>query len=239
MLVFAGTAGGAGYGLTRAERGDLPLLATETDGRWDYPELTLPKLPHGAPEPLDSDANPAAVHHADLRELLLPLPEGGKADPEVAVEDGWVTPKEFAEVYAKDERDTVVQALTDDAVRHIAARAWVMPDGTRTRIYLLQFNTGALADHFYDQTLSDGVNGGRELAEAPATVLDESWPENTGIDGVDLYVYDEEKPYGERHARQAYVVAGDTVALILQAHEGGAAKVPFQQTLILQHQLLG
>ncbi|MFC7218660.1 hypothetical protein ACFQLX_10845 [Streptomyces polyrhachis] len=242
-LLFTGTATGIGYALTHTERSDLPLLATESDGRWDYPGLKLPALPHGAPAPLDDKANPAGIHHVtDLRRLLLPQPAGAKPDTDAAaakIKDGWISPADFTAVYAKDEREAVRQMLTDDAVRHVAARAWTMPDGTRTGIYLLRFNTGALAGHFYDEVLTGGVSAGRELAEAPNTVLDESWPTKARLDGVDLYVYDEEKPYGATHARQAYVVAGDTIALVVQSRAGGAAKVPFQQTLALQQQLLG
>ncbi|MEV6106820.1 hypothetical protein AB0M28_19195 [Streptomyces sp. NPDC051940] len=239
VVVLAGVAGGVGYGITKAERNDLPLLSTKSDGRWDYPELKLPALPHGAPKPLEAGPNPAAVHYADLRKLLLPLPADGKEDPSVKIKDGWISSADFATVYAEDDRSTVRQALRDDAVRHIAARAWTMPDGTRTQIYLLQFNTGALADHYYDEVLSGGISAALELEAAPNTVLDESWPASARLDGVDLYVYDEEKPYGKTHARQAYVVAGDTIGLVVQEKADGAAKVPFQQTVILQHQLLG
>ncbi|MEU1087206.1 hypothetical protein ABZ401_10280 [Streptomyces sp. NPDC005892] len=44
----------------------------------------------------------------------------------------------------------------------------------------------------------------------------------------------------QEHVRVAYVIAGDTLALVEQSRGGGeAAKVPFQQTLILQDQLSG
>ncbi|GAA3372817.1 hypothetical protein GCM10020367_29940 [Streptomyces sannanensis] len=52
-------------------------------------------------------------------------------------------------------------------------------------------------------------------------------------------VYVEPKPYGAEQTRLAYLRAGDTVALIAQTRKGGAALVPFQQTVVLQNQLLG
>jgi hypothetical protein len=39
--------------------------------------------------------------------------------------------------------------------------------------------------------------------------------------------------------RQAYLTAGDVLALIVQERPGTVPDVPFQQTVILQSQLLG
>ncbi|MFB0620940.1 hypothetical protein [Streptomyces sp. AGS-58] len=50
--------------------------------------------------------------------------------------------------------------------------------------------------------------------------------------------YAERKPYGAERVRQAYLAAGDTVAIITQAREGGADAVPFRQTVTLQTELL-
>ncbi|GAA2410392.1 hypothetical protein GCM10010433_06430 [Streptomyces pulveraceus] len=54
-------------------------------------------------------------------------------------------------------------------------------------------------------------------------------------------MYDEVKPYGGARVRQGYVVAGDTLALVVQSREGKESTpgVPFHQTVILQNQLLG
>lgn len=72
-LAFGVLGTGTAFGIASMERTDVPGLATEGDGRWDYPELTLPALPAGSPRPF-SPGNPAEIHHADLRELLLPAP---------------------------------------------------------------------------------------------------------------------------------------------------------------------
>ena len=51
--------------------------------------------------------------------------------------------------------------------------------------------------------------------------------------------YVEAKPYGAEQVRQAYLSAGDVYAVILQSRAGTAEAVPFQQTVVLQSQLLG
>lgn len=79
VLVFGAAGAGTAYGITEMERTDVPGLATEDDGRWDYPALALPALPADKPRPY-SDGNPSEIHHADLRELLLPAPAGVKVD---------------------------------------------------------------------------------------------------------------------------------------------------------------
>lgn len=60
-------------GITALDRNDVPGLATESDGRWEYPELRLPALPVDRPRPF-TDGNEGEIHYADLRELLLPAP---------------------------------------------------------------------------------------------------------------------------------------------------------------------
>ena len=52
VLVLGGLGTGTALGITSMERTDVPGLATEGDGRWDYPELSLPALPAGSPAPV-------------------------------------------------------------------------------------------------------------------------------------------------------------------------------------------
>ncbi|MFW6695186.1 hypothetical protein [Streptomyces sp. MAR4 CNX-425] len=238
VLLLAGAAFGSAYAVTGAERGDLPGLATEGDGRWDYPELELPALPAGKPPPF-APANGGEVHHADLRELLLPAPEGAGDDDGLKTEDGWLATADFVSGYVEEERTELRRALRDEAVRHIAATGWTMPDDTRVRIFLLQFNTGSLAAHFYDQQLAGGISTARDLTGAPEVLVDENWSDEDKLPEVELYVYDEAKPRGKEHVRQAYLVAGDTVGLVTVAAPKEAPLIPFQQTLALQQQLLG
>ncbi|MFE6666849.1 hypothetical protein ACFVFH_25200 [Streptomyces sp. NPDC057697] len=235
-VVLGGLGAGTAFGITSMERTDVPGLATESDGRWEYPALSLPALPAGSPRPY-SDGNTAEIHHADLRRLLLPAPVGATVDKEL--DGGWVSAERYLSEYVKDGRSDVAQTLKDSAPRHIAARGWTMPDGTSTRIYLVQFNSTAFAQDFMDST----SGGGSEvpLVGAPVAVLDEGWNGGGKVPGTSSYVYDEAKPYGEARVRQGRVVAGDTLALIVQSRkgEGSTPRVPFHQTVILQNQLLG
>lgn len=239
VAAFGVFCAGTAYGITRMERHEVPGLATENDGRWEYPELTLPALPSGSPRPFTS-GNIAEIHHADLRDLLLPAPEGAKEDEGLpSPKGGWVTIEDYTGLYGKDDGEALRQRLVDDAVRHIAARGWTMPDGTRTSVHLLRFNSGTAAHYFHAEALAGGTTPGMDLAEAPESVLDEEWPIHARPENVLVYSYDEAKPRGKTHTRHAYLLAGDTLALVVQSREGTAPAVPYWQTVILQAQLLG
>ncbi|MFJ9022440.1 hypothetical protein ACIRPU_21100 [Streptomyces sp. NPDC102259] len=240
VTVFAALGAGTAYGIASVERTDVPGLATESDGRWAYPEITVPPLPSGSPRPFDTK-NWAQSHYADLRALLLPAPEGATDDKTLRGADGWLPTKDFLTVFeAKEDRDDVGQLLTDYGLRHIAARGWTTPDGTDTRVYLLQFDTGTVADKLYGELTTYGapLHAVRGATEAE---FDDEYPTAADFDSMSVmrYSYDEVKPYGAEHLRQAYLRAGDVVALVLQSRKGTAAAVPFQQTVTLQSQLLG
>jgi endonuclease YncB( thermonuclease family) len=238
-VVFAAVGTGAAYGITSMERTDVPGLATESDGRWDYPELVLPPLPEGSPAPFAED-NPAGAHYADLRELLLPAPKGATADKGLAGDkNGWLPKKTFLAAFEKDDREDLSQLLVDNGLRHIAARGWTMPDGTRTEIYLLHFNTAEqLEAGVWDEFTPFGEPGFLP-AGTEAWKDDDSYPAKAEIRDVVTTLYTEDKPYGDGQSRQAYLSAGDTLAVITQTGKGTAPAVPFQQTVALQSQLLG
>lgn len=239
VLVFAAAGASTAYGITRMERTDVPGLATEPDGRWTYPEITKPPLPAGSPAPF-TEGNAASVHHADLRELLLPAPRGASADDTLDGRQGWLPTKDFLSVYeSAGDRETVRQLLTDHGLRHIAARGWTTPDGTRTRVYLLQFESGQVTDTLQEEDFTSYDSPHHALRGAVLVHNDEAFPSAAEVENVRHYVYDEAKPYGAEHIRQAYLVAGDVMGLVVQSRKGGAAAVPFQQTVILQSQLLG
>ncbi|MFD9393934.1 hypothetical protein ACFWBB_25320 [Streptomyces sp. NPDC060000] len=238
VTVFATLGAGTAYGITRMERTDVPGLATGSDGRWAYPEITRPPLPSGSPRPFDTK-NWAMAHYADLRGLLLPAPEGATDDKALRGADGWLPTKDFLNVFeAKEDRDQVGQLLTDNGLRHTAARGWTTPDGTGTRVYLLQFDTGTVADRVYGKLTSYGgpLYAVRGATEAQ---FDDEYPTAADPGSLIRYSYDEVKPYGAEQLRQAYLRAGDVIALVLQSRKGTAEAVPFQQTVTLQSQLLG
>ncbi|MFD9425219.1 MULTISPECIES: hypothetical protein [unclassified Streptomyces] len=237
VLVLGSVGTGTALGLASMERTDVPGLATEGDGRWDYPTLSLPALPAGSPRPF-SDGNPAEVHHADLRKLLLPAPAGATADKKLTGD--WVPTGQFLAEFREDKRDALSQLLKDSALRHIAARGWTMPDGTVSRTYLLRFNSAGFAGALRDD-LYVGVSAGIPIAGTDVMELDESWNAADKVPGVTPYVFSEKAPFGGEHVRQAYSVAGDTLALVIHTRKGKeeTARIPFQQSLILQNQLLG
>jgi hypothetical protein len=237
VTVFAALGAGTAYGITRMERTDLPGLATTPDGRWAYPDIVKPPLPSGSPSPFDS-RNWGAAHYADLRALLLPAPEGSTEDKALRGADGWLATKDFLPVFeGKEDRAALGQLLTDNGLRHIAARGWTTPDGTRTGVYLLQFDTGVVAESVYTglTTFTGPVHAARGATE---TEFDEGYPIAGDVPNVKRHAYDEVKPYGAEQLRQAYLHAGDVIALVLQSRKGSAAAVPFQQTVALQSQLL-
>jgi hypothetical protein len=239
VVVFAAVGAGTAYGITRMERTDVPGLATQSDGRWDYPTLTRPPLPSGSPRPFDAD-NKAGTHYADLRALRLPAPEGATEDKALRGEDGWLATKDFlAEIEDKQDRDTFRQKLVDFGLRNVTARGWTTQDGTRTRIYLLHFDTAAFVDELTSGDVAPYGGPGYGVRGDGESVFDDDYPDAARIEDTPAYAYVEAKPYGAEQVRQAYVTAGDVLAVIIQSRKGGAKAVPVRQTLTLQSQLLG
>ncbi|MFF7645397.1 hypothetical protein [Streptomyces canus] len=238
LLVFAVAGGGTAYGIAGMKRTDVPGLGTVSDGRWAYPTLTKPPLPEGSPGPLAVE-NKAGTHYADLRELVLPAPKGATADATLRGTDGWLATKDLlAEYGEKGDREELAQKFTQYGLRHIAARGWATPDGTHTRIYLLQFDTAAVVDELTGQIAPYG-GPGYQLRGAVDSVSDDDFPAKAQIEDVTHVVYTESKPYGAEQTRHAYLAAGDVLALVVQSRKGTASPVPFQQTVTLQSQLLG
>ncbi|GHE99888.1 hypothetical protein GCM10014715_65070 [Streptomyces spiralis] len=239
VVVFAVAGTGTAYGITRMDRTDVPGLATASDGRWDYPEIVRPPLPSGSPAPF-ADSNAAGAHHADLRALLLPAPRGAREDKALRGTGGWLAKKDFLAEYARpQDRTELAQQLTDHGLRHIAARGWTSQDGTHTRIYLLQFDTAAVVDDLAEGKLLQYDSPGYALRGAGTSVFDADFPIEARNDDIPGTYYVESKPYGAEQVRQAYLRAGDVLAVVVQSRKGAARAVPFQQTVTLQSELLG
>ncbi|MER7958512.1 hypothetical protein [Streptomyces sp. NPDC096030] len=235
VLVLGGVGTGTALGITSMERTEVPGLATESDGRWVYPKLSLPALPADAPRPF-TEGNDGEIHHADLRRLLLPAPEGATPDPKL--NGGWVGVDQFLSQYRADERPELSEALKESALRHIAARGWTTPDGTTTRIHLLRFNSVAFAEAFKDDAVQAGATTGPLLDGVEGVQVDGDFPTAVSVPYTVLYKH-VELPQNADQTRWAYIQAGDTLALVTQSREGEALTVPFQQTVALQNQLLG
>ncbi|MGA5425121.1 hypothetical protein [Streptomyces lavendulocolor] len=236
-LAFAGAAAATAIPLIALDRSDVPGLATVSDGRWDYPALTLPALPSGSPLPL-AEENEGNIHHADLRALLLPAPAG--ATPDTKLHGGWTSIERYVAEYEKTRRASMRQHLTDSALRHIAARGWTMPDGTKARVYLLRFTTRHHAERFVKDELKlmSGWYQSPPLHNAPDNRVDGDWDSSGAPRDLQQYPFSERAPYGAEQTRHAYVPAGDTIAFLVHEKKGGAAAVPFHQSMVLQMQLL-
>ncbi|MFG2324310.1 hypothetical protein [Streptomyces sp. NPDC048568] len=238
VAVFAAVGSATAYGVTRLERTDVPGLATGTDGRWDYPALTAAPLPSGSPGPF-AEENKAGTHYADPRDLLLPAPEGAEADNALRGKDGWLATDVYLKEYREEfDRDELRQMLADEGLRHIAARGWTTPDGTHTRIYLLHFDTAAVVDELQTLHIAPFTNSSYPVRGTDESVPDEDFPVKAQLDDLAYSVYTEPEPYGAEQVRQAYLGAGDVLAVVLQSRKGGAPAVPFQQTVALQSRLL-
>ncbi|WP_405711443.1 hypothetical protein OG264_21375 [Streptomyces xanthophaeus] len=235
LAVFAGAGTGVAYAIVQPERTEIPGLSTQHDGRWVYPALALPALPPGAALP-SADDNPGGIHYAGLTQLLLPAPEGSKPDAALKLEkDSRVTTEAFLEEYEAEARETVTKHFLTDGPREIVARGWTMPDGTRTRIYLLRFHSSGFVAEARICTGQRRLNGVHNMP------LDLDWTKAKSaqsMQGNNISLYKEGDPVGDEQTALGCIASGDVQAVILQNRKGEVATVPFHQTVILQKQLL-
>ncbi|MGW8990266.1 hypothetical protein ACWGRF_10120 [Streptomyces zhihengii] len=238
-VVLAAVGTGTAYGIVSQERTDVPGLSTLDDGRWKYPKLTKPTLPAGAPLPYAPE-NVGEIHYADLSALLLPAPAGSRPDRTLPTEKGRTTVDRYLREYEEDEREALREHLTESRVRQVAARGWTMPDGTVARVFLLRFHTSAVAGEFFVENVASGPDLTlRPVGVEEMSSVDDGYDRRAEVTGTERYVYDEAAPRGPVHVRHAYITAGDTVALVVLSREGEVPRVPFDQTVVLQNQLLG
>ncbi|MEU2392403.1 hypothetical protein [Streptomyces sp. NPDC007369] len=234
---FAAFGTGTAYGITRAERTDLPGLATAGDGRWDYPVLAKPTLAPGAPQPFAAD-NKDGIHYAALFQLLLPAPAGSAPDKELKVEqDQKVSEDAFLEEFEPTVRAKMKQEFADEGLRQIVGRGWTMPDGTRTRVYLLRFASSGFAESRERCGINMNVKGVNRIDEDDDWVKAKLAQPRPGRDSMELFA--EAPPVGDEEVRVGCVQAGDVQAAVFQSRKGSVASIPFHQTVILQGQLLG
>ncbi|MFD4989628.1 hypothetical protein [Streptomyces sp. NPDC058374] len=239
VVVAGGLGAGTAALVTAQDRTDLPGLATASDGRWDFPRQKLPALPADAMRP-DHPQNRAGVHHADLRDLLVTAPAGAKTADGLDGKE-WTPTTAYLAEYAKGDRRDLGAKLHEFGLRHLASRGWGMPDGTEARVHLLRFPSSGLTDLYRDRGLDFGSTTGASLARVGETWMDKQWTSLGVPETASVYSYEEQAPYGDDgvQTRVAYIVAGDTLGMVVHEKEGGAARLPFHQTVVLQTQLLG
>ncbi|MER8183405.1 hypothetical protein [Kitasatospora sp. NPDC094015] len=88
-LILVLTATATAVAVTLPDRTSLPGLRTPNDGRYAFPQLTLPPLPSGKAEPAKADLH---RHFADLRQLLLPAPAGARLEEPAPAAAGSAAP---------------------------------------------------------------------------------------------------------------------------------------------------
>ncbi|MEU6959187.1 hypothetical protein [Streptomyces chrestomyceticus] len=240
---------GIAYGISSADRTDLPGLGTPDDGRWTYPEQHRPPLPRGASAPFaDQSRSDRGSHHADLGALRLSAPEDATVDLDKKSGDGTPDAAPFTGEYAAPYDDLLRRHLADYAPRRTASRGWTMPDGTRSRVHLLQFDSAAVAEFFRLTVLSDARGPAVFLRDAQTVGRDDAYkkavPKEAGSAvggwfGSGVEVYKETGSEGALSVRYAYVFAGDTIALITHSRPGSTVPTAFYQSVALQQQLLG
>ncbi|MFG2879954.1 hypothetical protein ACGFYU_33915 [Streptomyces sp. NPDC048337] len=236
VTVFAVAGAGVAYGITRPERTDIPGLATKDDGRWVFPAPAKPTLPPGAALPFAED-NKDGIHYAAAFELLIPAPKGSTPDPAMKLEkDSAVSPDTFLEEYESAEREKMKQGFTDDGLRQIVGRGWLMPDGTRTRVYLLRFHSSGFENAFQGCGINMKVNGVNRME--PDTTWSKAKTSQRALDVSGMSFLTEARPYGDDQVKVGCVEAGDLVAVIFQTRKGEVAAVPLHQTGMLQRELL-
>ncbi|CAL9472319.1 hypothetical protein SUDANB120_02866 [Streptomyces sp. enrichment culture] len=235
---FAAFGTGTAYGIMQADRTDLPGLETRGDGRWDYPVLAKPTLAPGAPQPFSED-NADGTHYAALFQLLLPAPRGSAPDPALKVEqDQKVSEDTFLEEFEPTVRQKLKQEFTDEGLRQIAGRGWTMPDGSRTRVYLLRFSSPDFADDRDRCGITMNIKGVNRIDDDDAwTKAELAQPRPARHGTVDVFA--EAPPVGDEEVRVGCIQSGDVQAAVFQSRKGGVATVPFHQTVVLQSQLLG
>ncbi|GAA2105462.1 hypothetical protein GCM10009759_42560 [Kitasatospora saccharophila] len=258
LLLTVLTGAGTAVLVTLPERTDLPGLATPNDGRYAFPELSLPPLPLGASAPADTKIK---AHAADLRGLLLPLPKGavgtgpsGSPSPSASgsvsaspsasgsasgspsavaslpsVAGRWI-PCDHDAMLAED--DSYALRLTIDACRGAAAQGWTAADGTRTELRLLHFGSADEAGNYFV-----GANVMSETKDIASTHLDIDgvYPATSAQVNVRL---SDEKAGGQPTGRLCWMQSGDVVALIQMTNPKGVPAQAFRQVVALQSGLL-
>ncbi|MEW1909872.1 hypothetical protein AB0442_15655 [Kitasatospora sp. NPDC085895] len=254
VLLLSGT--GAALAVAAPDRTDIPGLATPNDGRYAFPPLTLPPLPSGKPAP--DDAASYGRHFADLRGLLLPLPEGAvperpatgvpapaapasgtpassapSAGAPSAGAAGGVSFVACADYTAGNAAKARLDAgMTEFACRTATRRTWTAADGTRTDIWLFRFGSRGEASGMLAELGSSQPAGVSELGFSDVEV-----DPSLGVATLSVRA-SEEKAKGQPTARAAFLAQGDVAVSIVMTNPAGVPLQAYRQVTLLQSQML-
>ena len=234
VVVTLALGGGTAFALTLPQRTDMPGLGTAPDGRYDFPQLSLPTLPAGQPAPSASENSDAEQHLADIRKLLIPRPSGASAQNPKSAVDGWLADPSPLFI-AQDSKSIFAQF----GLRHTATEGWKAGDGATTTIYLLQFADGKAAATAQGQLSDDDTTVDLTLSlSAALTGVPQDTPSHeitphTNVSGDYTPV-----TAGGSLTRYGSFLSGDIIALIIQSGPTNLPFAPFQQVMTLQAQML-
>ncbi|WP_377270257.1 hypothetical protein [Peterkaempfera sp. SMS 1(5)a] len=230
VLGLAGTE--AAIAVTTPDRTDIPGLRTAPDGRYAFPELTLPPLPSGRPSPFANGND--GRHWADLRGLLLPAPkEATNVTTSARSSSADQECKAFTLLFTDSARTG--RQMKESLCRRGAGRTWTTPDGTRTEIRLVGFGSQAESQAFYSAIYGTGVK----------TVSNSFAADNADFQlpsGLESLALSEPKQIGGKQRDIVHVVelrAGDLVGAVVMSNPAGVPATAYRQVVTDQGELLG
>jgi hypothetical protein len=227
-LVVAGAVGaGTAYAVTLPRRTDVPFLATASDGRYSFLDVTHPVPPAGEPAP-GADSNQTQTHYGDLRQYLVPAPVGV-----VPKESGWEAVADFENSLSGSD---VSGHLYDAGISRVAWRGWIAPDGQHTVVELVQFPDHEAA--FSVAKLLD--NASLAKASRPESVVPELTVPGFGDDtsAVVIRRFDQVVGLPGQVERRVVFQSGDVVAIVTSTAPAKVSDTPTVQVALLEAGML-
>ncbi len=157
---------------------------------------------------------------------------GAKTDPALVLDpSGWYPTASYLKTMGNNA--LLRSEFSEYGMRHIAARAWIGPDGVRTEVYLLGFRSDNDASYVY---LSD-LNATRPTI---AKSLDTDPPVSPPglLDAVEFTTLSQKSAAGRPAVRMALFNLGDVEAVVVMSSPKTVPLVNFRQVTTLQGELL-
>ena len=234
VVVTLGLGGGTAFALTLPQRTDLPGLGTAPDGRYTFPQLSLPALPAGQPAPSASENSEAEQHLADIRKLLLPRPLGASPQNPKSSVNGWIA--DPSPLFIVRDSKSI---FGEFGLRHTAAEGWKTSDGATTTIYLLQFADGKAAAGAQSKLANDDTTVDLTVSlSAALTGVPQETPSHQITPVASLSGDYTPVKTGGTLTTYGSFLSGDIIAVVIQSGPASLPFPPFQQVMTLQTQLL-
>ncbi|WP_436773050.1 hypothetical protein [Yinghuangia sp. YIM S09857] len=157
--VLAGA--GIGYGIQASRAADPvpPLIGDSPEIRYAAPDVR--------PFVLPAEQDDKVRRDGDLRELLLPVPDGGIEYSAYHGGDNWLSLPEY--LASVKNNISAMSQLFGDNWRRTAARSWVQPNRVLVNVTLHQFGDGApSAGRWIESDLAYDQRSGASPGQDPA-----------------------------------------------------------------------